>query len=67
MNLRSEIKKYEEEIELKDKRYQLLLEEYERLKRHTHEKKDKKEAHGTFQMFEDIKNLIQQNRNSQNE
>lgn len=28
MNIKKEIKRYEEEIELKDKRYRLLLEEY---------------------------------------
>ena len=67
MNLKSEIKKYEEEIELKDRRYKLLLEEYEKLKRDTHEKKDKKDTHGTFQLFDEIKNLIQQNRSTQNE
>lgn len=67
MNLKSEIKKYQEEIELKDHRYRLLLEEYEKLKRESHEKKDKKDSHGAFQMFDDIKKLIQQNRNTQNE
>lgn len=33
MNFKNSINKFEEEISLKDKRYKLLLEEYEKLKR----------------------------------
>lgn len=46
MNTKRQIKRLEEEIELKDKRYKLLLEEYEKLKKDHQEKRDVKEPLG---------------------
>lgn len=40
-NSQNMMKKYEEEIELKDRRYRLLLEEYEKLKKDHHDSESK--------------------------